>query len=48
LSEASALGYAPADSVVHGPMPYRFFETIRVKFIATPKARRANMVPRGE
>jgi hypothetical protein len=37
-----------ASSVVHGPLPYRFFETIRMKFIAALKARRTNMVRRSE
>ncbi len=37
-----------ASSAVYGPLPYRFFETIRMKFIAALKARRTAMVRRSE
>lgn len=37
-----------AGSVVYGPLPYRFFETIRIKFIAALKARHTTMVGRSE
>lgn len=37
-----------ASSAVYGPLPYRFFETIRIKFIAALKARHTTMVRRSE
>ena len=40
----------PGDSasVAYGPLPYRLFEDIRLKFIAALKARAARTVPRTE
>ncbi len=37
-----------AASVAHGQLPYALFETIRRKFIAAVRARRAGIVPRSE
>ena len=37
-----------AASVVYGQLPYALFETIRQKFIAAVRMRRAGVVPRGE
>jgi hypothetical protein len=40
----------PGDSasIVHGPLPYRLFEQIRINFISAIKAKRATVVARGE
>lgn len=35
-------------SIVHGQLPFAFFEQIRQKFIAAIRARRARLVPRTE
>ena len=37
-----------AASVAYGQLPYALFETIRKKFIAAVRARRAGVVPRSE
>jgi hypothetical protein len=37
-----------AASVAYGPLPYRLFEDIRLKFIAAVKSRAARTVPRTE
>ncbi len=41
---------APGDtaSVAYGPLPYALFETIRLKFIAALRSRKARTVPRTE
>jgi hypothetical protein len=40
----------PGDSasIVHGPLPNRLFEQIRINFISAIKAKRATVVARGE
>ena len=42
----AARGDAP--SVAYGQLPYRLFEEIRLKFIATVRAARLGIVPRSE
>jgi hypothetical protein len=37
-----------AKSLVYGALPYRFFETIRLRFVAALKERRAGVVQRSE
>ena len=37
-----------AASIAYGPLPYALFETIRRKFIAAVRVRRAGIVPRSE
>lgn len=37
-----------AKSVVYGALPYRLFETIRLRFIAAVKERRSSLVQRSE
>ncbi|MBN8925686.1 MAG: type II toxin-antitoxin system PemK/MazF family toxin [Rhodospirillales bacterium] len=37
-----------AASVAYGPLPYKLFEEVRLKFIAALKSRQSNTVPRTE
>jgi hypothetical protein len=37
-----------AASIAYGLLPFRLFETIRLKFIAAIRARRAQVVPRSQ